>query len=209
MLMVSVPDRMPMIVTGNNVEMTPALKDYAMQKVDKVVSKHKEYVIKADIHLTVNRNPSVKLHHVAEVTAAVKGHTIRSSYRSDNMYAAIDLMSDGLARKLRKYKERRRNKMHRSHGHSALREPLIAEDDGAEIEAEEFEAEAEAYGSGFNLDIMKRKAFKMDPITPEEAAFCLDYIDHPFYVFRNADTDDINVVYKRNHGGVGLIEPEK
>ena len=57
--------------------------------------------------------------------------------------------------------------------------------------------------------LVRRKSFPMPPITVADAIVCLDYIDHDFYVFRNVDTDEVNVVYKRNSGGVGLIEPER
>eukprot|EP00616_Rhizochromulina_sp_CCMP1243_P007169 CAMPEP_0118971062 /NCGR_PEP_ID=MMETSP1173-20130426/7799_1 /TAXON_ID=1034831 /ORGANISM="Rhizochromulina marina cf, Strain CCMP1243" /LENGTH=246 /DNA_ID=CAMNT_0006920491 /DNA_START=162 /DNA_END=902 /DNA_ORIENTATION=+ len=209
--MVSVPERTPMIVTGNNVEMTPTLKDYAHEKIEKVVGKHREYILKTDIHLTVTRNPSVKNAHIAEATVSVKGNTIRSSHHSENMYASIDMMADGLARKLRKYKERRTNQMHASHGHSALREvedPELEEMNEVEDDFADYQEEAATYGPAIDMDIVKNKKFKMDPITAEEAVLCLEYIDHPFYVFRNSETGDINVVYKRNHGGVGLIEPD-
>lgn len=212
-VMVSVPERSPMIVTGNNVEMTPALKDYAHEKIEKVVAKHREYVIKTDIHLTVTRNPAVKHSHIAEATVSVRGNTIRSSHPSENMYASIDLMADGLARKLRKYKERRRNQKHATHGHSALREGMDPDaeellEDSSEDGFEDYQEEAVAYGPAIDMDIVKHKKFNMEPISAEEAVLCLEYIDHPFYVFRNSDTGDINVVYKRNHGGVGLIEPD-
>jgi len=182
------------------------------KKIEKVVAKHREYILKTDIHLTVTRNPSVKNAHIAEATVSVKGNTVRSSHRSENMYASIDLMADGLARKLRKYKERRNNKMHAMHGHSPVREIMESEveevDDTVDAGFDGYEKEAHEYGLAINMDIVKHKKFKMDPITAAEAVLCLEYIDHPFYIFRNSESGEINAVYKRNHGGVGLIEPD-
>mmetsp|Transcript_48872 Transcript_48872/g.83496 ORF Transcript_48872/g.83496 Transcript_48872/m.83496 type:complete len:101 (+) Transcript_48872:664-966(+) len=95
-------------------------------------------------------------------------------------------------------------------GTSALRTPSEEDtddddDDQDDLDGvgEEFDAEAAAYA----VQITKVKSFSMDPMAPEEAALCLDYIDHPFYVFRNKDSGDVNVLYRRNSGGLGLIEP--
>ena len=134
-------------------------------------------------------------------------------------YASLDGLTDMLSRKLRKFKERRRSKNHDSHGVSAIKAGL----DDSEIDevdeegdvastvadgenyAETYAAEAVAYGPAY--EIVKTKSFSMVPITPDEAALCLSYLDHPFYVFRNKDTNEVNVLYKRSGGGLGLIEP--
>ena len=99
----------------------------------------------------------------------------------------------------------------------------IRREDKLELEANLFEEEEEeepaniavatpasntaASGASDAIALVRRKSFPMPPITTADAIVCLDYIDHDFYVFRNVDTDEVNVVYKRNSGGVGLIEP--
>jgi len=123
------------------------------------------------------------------------------------MYASIDLVADRLARKLRKYKERR---LEGYHGGPNMGKNLADVLDSLPEEA----AAEEAVDSEF-IDpeapvITKIKSFDLSStMTVNEAIFALDYIDHDFYVFRDAETKDISVVYKRNAGGVGLIQPQQ
>jgi putative sigma-54 modulation protein len=197
----------PIIVTGNNVEVTQAILDYTQQKVGKVVSRHREFVTKCEVHISVNGNPSVAENHIATATLSVKGNIIRDTSISENMYASIDAMSDGLGRKLRKYKERRRSEKHQ--GASPLRAAETDEDaldvDEAEEDMDDYAVEAVTYNG--RDSVTKMKSFNMEPITVDEAVLCIEYIDHDFYVFRNKETGEVNVLYKRNHGGLGLIEP--
>lgn len=149
--------------------------------------------------------------HIGEVTALCKDRQVlRVTSESDNMYATIDKVSDLLARKLRKYKERKK----------ARSEGVAIKDLTADLEEEEEEDEGEAMMEGMPVDeagvllaskpweVVREKSFPMPPMSVDEATLCLEYIDHPFYVFRNAETDIINVVYRRKSGGVGLIQPE-
>eukprot|EP00617_Octactis_speculum_P020975 CAMPEP_0185765600 /NCGR_PEP_ID=MMETSP1174-20130828/30878_1 /TAXON_ID=35687 /ORGANISM="Dictyocha speculum, Strain CCMP1381" /LENGTH=205 /DNA_ID=CAMNT_0028448841 /DNA_START=154 /DNA_END=771 /DNA_ORIENTATION=+ len=205
--MSSIPDRQPIIVTGNNVEVTPAMLEYVNKKLDKVLDKHRQVVTKCDVHLTVVHNPRVKESHRAEVTLAVKGLVMRTSEDSENMYATIDAVADSLARKLRKFKERKDKKQ----SSSAIRDAdalNLSEDEEVESPEEDAFAGAVEIPRFVDMSIVKQKSFNMEPITVEDAVLCLEYIDHDFYVFRNKETGEVNVVYKRNSGGVGHIEPE-
>jgi len=184
-------------ISGDNVDLTEALVDYATEKIAKPVSKHRQLITGVDVHLQVKRNPSIKENHVVEVTVFAKNTVIRSTHRSADMYATLDTISDMLGRKLRKYKEQRNTIGRR------VEEQMDAVEEEAEEEAEEVTEFATP------MAVVKRKSFPMPPLTTEEAVTCLEYIEHDFYVFRNADTQEINVVYKREAGDVGLIEPEK
>ena len=124
------------------------------------------------------------------------------------MYNSIDQAAHALQRKLVKYKERRQDGWH---GGAAMGEDLLAAleslevmDDagGAAAAEDEFFVDPEA------PTITKVKSFDLEkPVSVQEAIFALDYVDHDFYVFKNEETDKITVVYKRNGGGIGLVEP--
>lgn len=198
----------PIVVTGNNIEVTPALMDYVNKKMEGVIGKLAgSDAVGCDVHLSVNKNPKVKIGHRAAVTTSLDGTVIRTTEDSEDMYASIDLVADRLARKLRKYKERR---LEGYHGGPNMGKNLADVLDSLPEEA----AAEEAVDSEF-IDpeapvITKIKSFDLSStMTVNEAIFALDYIDHDFYVFRDAETKDISVVYKRNAGGVGLIQPQQ
>lgn len=200
----------PIVVTGNNIDVTDALKDYVNEKMGRTLGKLSSSgeVKVCDVHLSVNKNPSVKEPHKAEVTTTLKGVTIRSSETSPDMYASIDNVSDRLARKLRKYKERRLDGFHGGAKMGANLADVL--NDIAEEEPDIAAPVEEEYIDPGQAVVTKIKSFDLSKsISVKEAVFALDYIDHDFYVFRDDDTDEISVVYKRNAGGVGLIQPQK
>ena len=120
------------------------------------------------------------------------------------MYNSIDQAAHALQRKLVKYKERRQDGWH---GGAAMSDDFLAALEALEAIQVEEEAEAE-FVDPEAPTITKVKSFDLEkPISVKEATFALDYVDHDFYVFRNEDTDNITVVYKRNGGGIGMIEP--
>lgn len=213
LFMADVAKTVPIVITGNNIEVTPALMDYVNKKLDRTLGKlsNSGAIMECDVHLSVNKNPKVKNAHKAEVTTSLKGMTIRSSEESPDMYASIDLVSDRLARKLRKYKERRLNGYH---GGPNIGENLADVLDEIEEEPEDAapvaSIEEEFLDPEGEVNITKIKSFDLSKATSvKEAVFALDYVDHDFFVFRNEETDQVSVVYKRNAGGIGLIEPQK
>jgi putative sigma-54 modulation protein len=207
--------RKPVLITGNNIDVTPSLMDYTNKKIGKVVDKLGGIVTKVDAHLSVIKNPRVEAAHVAEVTVFAKGTVIRAGEASDNMYASIDLVTDIMARKLRKYKERNVSQKRSRPSYSDLGEgieELPEPEESVEASGDE-EEDVDSYGEDglpvVDMSIVKRKSFPMPPCTVEDAIIALEYIDHDFYVFRNSESGEVNVVYKRNHGGLGHIQPER
>lgn len=203
-------DQVPIIITGNNVEVTPALMDYVKKKVSRTLGKLRSNgaAKDCDVHLSVNKNPKVKNNHKAEVVTSLKGITIRCAEESPDMYASVDLVADRLARKLRKYKERRLEGFHGG--------PNIGENIADVINAidenidEEDDSTEEEFLDTYAPKVTKIKSFDLsNSISTEEAIFALDYIDHDFYVYRDSETEELSVVYKRNAGGIGLIQPQK
>lgn len=120
------------------------------------------------------------------------------------MYSSIDAVAKALSRKLRRYKD---NRIAGWHGGKNMGQDLLEALEAAR-EFEEAAADDEEFEDPGKPEIVPVKSFDLkNPISVDEAVFALDYVDHDFYVFRNQETDQVNVVYKRHVGGVGLVEP--
>lgn len=181
---------MQIIVKGKNLDMTPALREYAEEKVSKV-EKYFDRIMKTEIEMSVERNPKISNNQVVEVTVFTNGPVIRAKESATDMYQAIDLVSSKLERQARRAKKKMIDRSH--HAKNPFKDPAL-------IAIEEEEVETEPV-------IVKTKRFPLKPMTPEEACLQMDLIGHDFFVFVNADTEETNVVYRRKDGNYGLIEP--
>ena len=192
---------MKILIHGKNLELTGALKEYTEAKIEKATNHYKDIVKEADIHLSIEKNPRVSF-QTAEVTIFANGTIIRAEEKTENLYSSIDLVSNKLCRKLRKYKERNNKTVHNKQ---------FKNQDTLPIESMESRFLDEALlKKGIEASLpepsIKNKYFEMNPISSEEARKQLDLIDHDFYVFRNKKNNELQVIYKRNHGGYGLIQ---
>ena len=192
---------MKILIHGKNVELTGALKKYTKAKIEKAAHHYKDIVKEADIHLSIEKNPRVSF-QTAEVTIFANGTIIRAEEKTENLYSSIDLVSNKLCRKLRKYKERHNKKMHNNLGKN--KDPY-----SNVIEVSNFEV-SDLFKEGKEPKLpepyIKNKYFEMIPISTEEARKQLDLIDHNFYFFRNKKNNELQVIYKRSHGDYGLIQ---
>jgi putative sigma-54 modulation protein len=198
------------VITGNNIDMTPSLNDYVEKKLDRIIGKLSSSgaVQECDVHLSVNKNPKVKEAHKAEVVTYLKGTVIRCAEETPDMYASIDAVTDRLAKKLKQYKERR---LDGYHGGPNMGENLatVLEELSTDVEEESSAAEPEFVDPEAPV-VTKIKSYDLStPISVEEAIFALGYVDHDFYVFRESESNEVTVVYKRNAGGYGLIAPQQ
>ena len=191
---------MKILIHGKNIELTKPLKEYTELKIIKATHHYKDIVKEADIHLSIEKNKRVSFQS-AEVTIFANGTIIRAEEKSDNLYSSIDLVSNKLCRQLRKYKERH---FEPSYSKNNLKDDLLENNNFMEFENQEFLKD----GIKGNLPepSIKNKYFEMLPTSVFEARKQLDLIDHNFYVFRNIDSNELQVIYKRNHGGYGLIQ---
>jgi len=202
---------MPLIINGKNIDLTPAIVDYVNKRIGGPLKKLSSNgaIRECDVILSVSKNPKISDGHRVEITTNLKGTTFHASKESPDMYTSIDACAKALNRKLRKYKER---KVEGYHGGASMADDFMDLLEDLEVEEDDT---AEAADDGFEefFDpeapvITKVNSFATDkPISMKEAIFALDYIDHDFYVFRNEETDNINVIYKRNSGGIGHVEP--
>ena len=192
---------MKILIHGKNLELTGALKEYTEAKIEKATHHYKDIVKEADIHLSIEKNPRVSF-QTAEVTIFANGTVIRAEEKTEYLYSSIDLVSNKLCRKLRKYKER---------NNKAIHNKQFKNKDSLPIESMEssFLDKAllkEGMEASLPEPSIKNKYFEMTPTSSEEARKQLDLIDHDFYVFRNKKNNELQVIYKRNHGGYGLIQ---
>ncbi len=174
---------MKFTISGKNINVTPGLKESIENKLGKL---EKYFTSETEIIVTLSVE---KERHKIEVTIPLKGDIIRSEQVSDNMYVSIDLVEEIIERQLRKYK----TKILARHQASGTFKPDYIDekiDDDGEIK------------------IVKTKHFGIKPMFPEDAVLQMELLGHDFYVFSNAHTEEVNVVYKRKKGSYGLIEPE-
>ncbi len=192
---------MKILIHGKNLELTGALKEYTEAKIEKATHHYKDIVKEADIHLSIEKNPRVSF-QTAEVTIFANGTVIRAEEKTENLYSSIDLVSNKLCRKLRKYKERNNKTIHNKQFKNKDSLPIESMESNF-LDKALFKEGTEA---GLPEPSIKNKYFEMTPISSDEARKQLDLIDHDFYVFRNKKNNELQVIYKRNHGGYGLIQ---
>ncbi len=187
---------MKLVIQGKNIEITDAIREYVHQKIEKAVNHFQNLTTEVDVHLSVARNPRINPKQTAEVTIYANGAVVRAEESSENLYASIDLVANKIARQLRKYKEKRQAQTHApvKTAEAIAQEPVapsLTSDRAPELPSE----------------VVRTKYFAMPPMTVEDALEQLDLVGHDFYMFRNAATGEINVIYERNHGGYGVLQP--
>ncbi len=161
-------------------------------------------VKEADVHLSVARNPRVP-QQIAEVTIFANGTVIRAQERSENLYASIDLVASKIGRQLRRFKERHSDH-HRSSGHKAS----ITKRTDSIVDQDQVESSLlDGKKATLPTPGIRRKYFSMRPMSLEEAMHQLELIDHDFYLFRDIENGDLQVIYRRNHGGYGVIQAKE
>jgi putative sigma-54 modulation protein len=169
---------------------TPALQQYAEEKVGKS-SRIIDYMLKeAEVELWVEKNPSIENNQVCEITLWTKGPVIRAREASVDMYAAIDMAIDKIERQLRKYKGKLVDR-HTGKHQPPPPEPMIP----PEVLTEE------------ERSVVKTKRMTVKPMTEDEAILQLELLGHDFFVFAHPESNNIHVLYRRDDGDYGVIEP--
>ncbi len=174
---------MNLVISGKNIDITEGLRSAVEEKIGKLERYFNE---DTDVHVTMSTE---KNRQKIEVTIPMKGSIIRAEETSTDMYVSIDLVEEVIERQLRKYKNKLIDKAQNA---VQLSKAFIEED---VYEDEE-------------IEIIRSKKFAMKPMDPEEACVQMELLGHNFFVFRNAHTEEVNVVYKRKGSTYGLIEPE-
>lgn len=175
---------MKFIISGRNIDVTEGLRSAVLEKIGKL---ERYFTPETEVHVTLSVE---KDRQKIEVTIPVKGNIIRSEQVSNDMYVSIDLVEEIIERQLKKYK----NKL------------VDLKQSNANFRKEYIEKD---YMEDEEIKIAKNKRFDIKPMYPEDACIQMELLSHNFFVFVNADTDQVNVVYKRKNNTYGIIEPEE
>ena len=176
-------------IRGENIEVTPAIREYVEAKVEKVERYFNEDVnAKANVNLKVYNDKQTKV----EVTIPMKNVTLRAEERHNDMYAAVDLIVDKLERQIRKHKTKVNRKFREREGAGVYFANVTK--NGAEVEQEE------------EFQIVRTKQFDLKPMDQEEAILQMNMLGHDFYIYTDAESNGTSIVYKRKDGKYGLIE---
>jgi len=221
---------MQVTVTGRNIEVTSALKDYLSDKLQRA-QKHFEHDFDCKALLSVSKNPSVARSQTAEITINLHGQIIRGEESTENMYASIDLVADKVERQLRKYKTRYLDNGHKSKdkkqkdkkvtGGQADEDVIEYDEDEVDFAAKELALKAATKSKngtetiktvsvepGADPRVVRAKKFALKPMSVDEACQAMDLLGHDFYLFLNKDSNKVCSVYHRRDSDYGLIEPE-
>lgn len=172
-------------ILTRNMELTPRLSEYVERKVGKL-DRYLPMVEEARVELKVEDTRSADHRQVAQLTVRVRGTLLRAEERTNDMFASIDAVMDKMYRQIARYKGKREDRWHAGADELPIDEP-----------AEERLGE-----------IVRVKSFEVRPMPPEEAIEQMELLGHRFYVFLNANVNAINVVYRRDDGDYGLLQPE-
>lgn len=175
---------MKVSVRGKNLEVTAALREYLEKRVDKL-ARYFDSPLDVQAVLSVEKE-----NRVVELTCFVEGIVLRGVTSNADMYAAIDLVVDKIVRQIHKYKTRLARRFKKETGFKP------------DAYVPEVPVQEEA------IDVVRRKHFAVRPMSVEEAIMQMNLVGHDFFMFFNADTEIMNVVYRRKNGSYGLIEPE-
>ncbi|KYH31444.1 ribosome hibernation-promoting factor, HPF/YfiA family [Neomoorella mulderi] len=173
---------MEIIIRGKNLPVTDALKQYIEKRLSKI-ERYLEGVDEVQVNLSVNRDS-----HIVEVTIPLNGYLLRGEEATGDMYGSVDLVVEKLEKQIEKYK----TKLARKLKNGTLKE-LVA----GNLEEDTPEPK-----------LIRTKRFPIKPMPVEEAILQMNLLGHNFFVFSNAETEEVNVLYRRRDGNYGLIEPE-
>lgn len=177
-------------IRGENIEVTPAIREYVEKKIAKL---DRYFTESPNANVNVNLKVYQDKKSKVEITIPMKDLVLRAEEIHEDMYAAIDLITDKLERQIRKHKTKVNRKFREK---ESLKDyaPIFTEVESVEEDDD--------------LEVVRTKSFDLKPMDSEEAILQMNMLGHSFYVFTNAETNQTNVVYKRNDGRYGLIEAQ-
>jgi len=177
-------------VHGDNITVTSALQDYVEKKIGRL-TRYFESDADKEIYVTMAVEGT---DHRVEMTVVVRGMIFRAEEKSPDMYASIDLVTDKLEEQIHRYKEKLIRRFRNRSGRQPVmnQERIVLNDEP----------------NGYDFKVVRMKRFPMKPMDVQEAILQMNLLGHDFFVFTNADTNEVSVVYRRKNGDYGLIEPQ-
>lgn len=182
---------MDITITGRKMPITDALRSYAEEKISNSMKVMDISPLTAEVVLQVEKNPANPTPATCEVTMRARGHIIRVEEREENMYAAIDVAAAKALRQLRKYKTRVIDK-------KITQAPA---EKATELDLDALMGELAA-----DDEVVRVKELVLEPMTEEEALIQIDLLGHDFFAFIDRDSNAVNILYRREHGGYGLLK---
>jgi putative sigma-54 modulation protein len=176
---------MQITVIGRHLEATDALKQYATERFQRL-----EKYLPRNCHATITLSVVKKVHQTAEAMIKADGVLVQASEETEDMYSSIDLLLEKIERRVRKYKEKITDHKHQT-GVAGMMNA----------------ASAASHPEERIPQIIRTKRFDLKPMTPDEAVMQMELLDKPFFIFTNAGSGHVSVIYRRRDGNVGLIEP--
>ena len=189
---------MSITVTGRKMPVTDALREYAEEKIGNSMKVMDIDPLVAEVVLFVEKNPANPRPAVCEVTLRTKGHIIRVEEHEEDMYAAIDVAAAKVVRQLRKYKTKVVDRKLRAADETIrMAEPAAA----GELDGDGLMQELAA-----DDEVVRVKTIEFEPLTEEEALVKIDLLGHDFFAYTDRDSGMVNVLYRRDDGGYGLLK---
>ncbi|MDK6290974.1 ribosome-associated translation inhibitor RaiA [Aerococcus urinae] len=179
-------------VRGENIEITPAIRDYAENKISKIEKYFKDA---PDITVYVNAKVYQNGEAKAEVTVPLPRLTLRAEETSQDLYGSIDLVVDKLERQVKKYKTR----INRKSREKGISDVMFTENNQEDSKDD----------NDSNIEIVRTKSIAVKPMSAEEAVLQMEMLGHSFFIYEDAESESVSLVYKRHNGKYGLIEIEK
>lgn len=179
---------MQVIISAKNMNVSPRTEDYVRRKIEKL-DRHLTEPVEARVELTTEKTRSANQRQIVQVTLHKSGTIIRAEERAAETNTAVDAVVDKLDKQIRRYKDKQVRKRRVNGGTTAA------------------VADAEESGT-LEPRIVRTKRFKTPPLSEEQAAEQMELLGHSFFLFLNERTGELNVLYRREDGNYGLLEPE-
>lgn len=195
---------MDITVSGRKMPVSDNLRDYAEEKIGRAVEQLDVGAIACEIVLYREKNPANPNPAICEVTVLMKGHVARVEESEQDMFAAIDVAAAKIARQLRKFKTRVKDKRRK-----ATEEAVVSRDAHAHPESDLDLDKLMDELSASDDEVVRRKEIHYTPHTEDEAMVELDLIGHDFYIYTDRDSGNVHVIYRRSSGGYGLLTPKQ